>query len=108
MAEGRRVVIGVRVSESLAAAIDGVRGGVSRSSWLEALARRELPGAGGTVPDVGPPAPAVRARRPAAAVAFREPAGAVPAGRPRGSSGACKHPRVLKGWCKDCMTGGHF
>jgi hypothetical protein len=21
---------------------------------------------------------------------------------------ACRHPRVLKGWCNDCKTGGHL
>lgn len=21
---------------------------------------------------------------------------------------ACKHPHAIKGWCKDCETGGHY
>lgn len=27
--------------------------------------------------------------------------------KPRAASGGCKHEHVLKGWCRECRTGGH-
>ena len=101
MADGRRVVVGVRLSDDLAGLLDEVRGDVPRSAWVEAAIREKLAEAG-AVPAGGKrgwvPAPPPKARPGAVEVPkFREPSGGKP----------CKHEHALKGWCRECGTGGH-
>ena len=77
MADGRRVVVGVRLSDDLAGLLDEVRGDVPRSAWVEAAIREKLAEAG-AVPAGGKrgwvPAPPPKARPGAVEVPkFREP-----------------------------------
>ena len=112
MDDGRRVTVSAKVSEAVAVALDDARGDVSRSAYLGALLadhlgsrpaatlkrRREPVKRGGQaaparVPDLpvtdSPPEPGRRSAAPAD-----------DDGKP------CRHSRKLKGWCRECGTGG--
>jgi hypothetical protein len=118
--EGRRVTVGAKVSESLAAQLDEVRGDVSRSAFLEAALREALVTAG-AVPVTGkraspvrtgrlrpagdvPPLPPVPApsRKALVRAETRRAAEQSPARRDE----SCPHPkaRVIKGYCGACGT----
>jgi hypothetical protein len=101
MADGKRVTFGVKVSEALAAQIDAARGDVSRSAWLEAAARGRLAGAAPVTEKRA--APVRQPSRVVPAPKFREPAAPREADRK-----PCRHEHVVKGWCNECKTGGHF
>ena len=108
MADGRRVVVGVRLSEATAGLLDEVRGDVSRSAWVEAALRGALEQAGG-VPAGGKRAvPVVSQRKARAASAVPEPVFREPSASREPDRKPCKHEHVVKGWCNECKTGGHF
>jgi hypothetical protein len=91
MADGRRVTLGLRVSEDLAAALDEARGDVTRSAWLEAALREALAQSGAapvTGTRAGPAVPASRTRRIAPVAADFERERAQDARRD-----ACDHPK---------------
>ena len=125
-------VVQLRVPGDVLAAVDETRGETSRSAWIlaaitsrlsppAAVDLRDLMGADGTeeraaaalsprsvtgtglTADMLPAATASNAQR---AVKPKAPATETPR-KPRAASGGCKHEHVLKGWCRECKTGGH-
>lgn len=75
-----RVVISVRVDTTTADAIDGARGGMSRSRWVEQLIEDALGGD------------------------QQEPMTATARKTPKDATAGCDHPRarVIKGFCYKC------
>lgn len=107
-------VVQLRVPGDVLAAVDETRGETSRSAWILAaitsrlsppaavLSPRPVTGTGLTA-DMLPAATASNAQRAPKPKTRRAPAAA----KPRAASGGCKHEHVLKGWCRECKTGGH-
>ena len=119
--EGKRVPIGLKVSEAKAEAVDAARGATPRAQWLAAAVDAAL--AGATVREAAaerPEPPRVRAKAPApdpveAVRALAEATGAVPASQLRAPQRKrCTHPgtRITGGYCQACdhliEPGGHW
>lgn len=58
----------------------------------------------GGVPPVPPPPEVVTE----AVVGIERPAPRKARAAGSGPGGGCRHPHVVKGWCRECGTGGHF
>jgi hypothetical protein len=107
MEDGRRVTIGARVSERMAADIDRARGTASRSAWVEQAIREALHAAS-KVPGGIPVSVIADDRVPRGTAALVGP-GLKPGVIRNVTPGIpCSHPkaRVIKGYCGACGTGG--
>ena len=87
----RRVIFGIKLSEDEAAACDTARGDLPRSEWGRALLLAA--GVSDRPPRIIPLEPDYPVRKPRRT----EPSG----------NGQCKHEHAIKGWCRECRTGGH-
>ena len=95
----RSPVIHLRIPETLLQAIDAARGEQTRSSWLvDAIGLKLSPVTAVVAAAVEPDPHAV------IPVTVVEPPAA--ARKPHAGSG-CKHKHAVKGWCRECGTGGH-
>ena len=107
MAEGRRTVVGVRLSDADTARLDEVRGEVQRSEWAHAALLAALDEAGGPARPV-PRKPERRPGRAAPAPAPEPPMSSLPPSAPAGRAPAARVPAGRYPCCPHCphMHGG--
>jgi hypothetical protein len=104
--DGKRVTISAKVSETVAAAIDGRRGNQTRSSWLETVVSEALAHTYEIVL-MGPSVTPRTARGPRTPAISPEMTGVLSHVGGRPDEGECPHPKamVTKGVCR-CGAGG--
>ena len=121
--DGKRNTVCAKVTDDDLALIDArcAALGQTRSVWLQALIAASLAGVteggdvGGIRLRIDPQMPAGIAAvvspgaGPPALIDVRHPV-AAPSRKPRtpaASEPPCKHEHAIKGWCRECFTGGH-
>jgi hypothetical protein len=121
--DGKRNTVCAKVTDDDLALIDArcATPGLTRSAWLQSLIAAaladvtesgevagmrlridpQMPAGTAAVISPGAGPPALIDTRPPVAASSRKPRRTAPS-----DSGPCKHAHAIKGWCRECRTGG--